>query len=268
MKSLTLKFSRTLSATALLAVAALSLPMSALAKDHGKDKDKDRGKGPNKNEDRGHGHGNDPKSNHGAAVSAVAKDNARRNVAAAAEQRQTSEARADRNARIATAAVNADRREAAQNRAIVADRTDRSNARIAAERSSRNNSREYYQSRPRSTFSITLGDGYAGRGYYYGPANSPYYYEGTGVQYYRSRDLVPSNYFNDGNNNGSSNRFRGHSVSASVQRALAERGFYRGPVDGDIGPGSRRAIAHFQEEHGLRPSGEIDEPLLRALRLD
>src|SRR5262245_2426529 len=32
--------------------------------------------------------------------------------------------------------------------------------------------RTYFYSRPRSSFVLTLGTGYAGRGYYYGPANS------------------------------------------------------------------------------------------------
>lgn len=54
---------------------------------------------------------------------------------------------------------------------------------------------------------------------------------------------------------------------AAVQRALQERGFYRGQVDGLIGPMSVRAIMTFQSEAGLPPTGEIDSPLLLALRL-
>jgi hypothetical protein len=34
--------------------------------------------------------------------------------------------------------------------------------------------RQSYLSRPRSTFVLSLGTGYAGRGYYYGPPNCPY----------------------------------------------------------------------------------------------
>lgn len=55
--------------------------------------------------------------------------------------------------------------------------------------------------------------------------------------------------------------------SVAVQRALAERGYYYGAIDGQIGPMSRRAIAAFQAEAGLPPTGEITSSLLRALRL-
>lgn len=56
-------------------------------------------------------------------------------------------------------------------------------------------------------------------------------------------------------------------TGADVQHALAERGFYYGPIDGLIGPMSRRAIAAFQAEAGLAPTGEINASLLRALGL-
>ncbi len=57
-------------------------------------------------------------------------------------------------------------------------------------------------------------------------------------------------------------------LGVEVQRALRGRGFYRGPIDGDIGPGSRSAIRSYQNAHGLPVSGRIDEPLLRSLHLD
>ena len=53
----------------------------------------------------------------------------------------------------------------------------------------------------------------------------------------------------------------------SVQRALAERGFYYGAIDGLIGPMTRGAIASFQSEAGLPVTGEIHASLLRALGL-
>jgi len=58
------------------------------------------------------------------------------------------------------------------------------------------------------------------------------------------------------------------STGADVQRALARRGYYHGPVDGDIGPGTRRAIARYQSANGLRPTGEINSSLLRSLHID
>lgn len=122
--------------------------------------------------------------------------------------------------------------------------------------------REYYFSRPRSSFSITLGTGYAGRGYYYGPAGADYYYERPGVTYYRTVTTIPREY-----GYRSEPVYRPSSTSASVQAALARRGYYHGPIDGDIGPGSRRAIARYQADHGLRPTGLITSSLLSALRL-
>lgn len=54
---------------------------------------------------------------------------------------------------------------------------------------------------------------------------------------------------------------------AEVQRALARRGYYSGPIDGVIGAGSRAAIRAFQADHGLAATGEINGPTVRALGL-
>ena len=35
--------------------------------------------------------------------------------------------------------------------------------------------------------------------------------------------------------------------------------------DGAIGPASQRAISNFQEDHGLRPTGLINDALLGSL---
>jgi hypothetical protein len=56
------------------------------------------------------------------------------------------------------------------------------------------------------------------------------------------------------------------SVEIDVQRGLARRGYYRGRIDGDIGPGSRSSIRAFQSDHGLAPTGRIDRYLLESLR--
>ncbi|MDJ0930651.1 peptidoglycan-binding domain-containing protein [Breoghania sp.] len=40
-----------------------------------------------------------------------------------------------------------------------------------------------------------------------------------------------------------------------IQGALKVLGFYRMRIDGDYGPGSRRAAAEFQESQGYRPTG-------------
>ena len=120
--------------------------------------------------------------------------------------------------------------------------------------------RRHYSSRPRSTFILTFGNGYAGRGYYYGPPNSPYYYERSDVRYYATREAAPRGYYgNDG--------YRSNSEDAAVQRALARRGYYHGSIDGQLGPQSRRAIARYQRDHGLRETGTITSGLLQSLGL-
>ena len=55
------------------------------------------------------------------------------------------------------------------------------------------------------------------------------------------------------------------SIEADVQRALRRFGYYRGSIDGDIGPRSRAAIREFQADTGLRVTGRIDGSLLRSL---
>ena len=57
------------------------------------------------------------------------------------------------------------------------------------------------------------------------------------------------------------------SLEAEIQIALQRRGYYRGSVDGDIGPETRAAIRHFQFDNDLAPSGRIDRELLSALRI-
>jgi hypothetical protein len=57
------------------------------------------------------------------------------------------------------------------------------------------------------------------------------------------------------------------STDAAVQRALNRRGYYDGPADGSLGPGSRRAISRFQRDNGLQVTGTVTPGLLRALRI-
>jgi hypothetical protein len=56
-------------------------------------------------------------------------------------------------------------------------------------------------------------------------------------------------------------------VTAQVQRALAARGYYYGPIDGILGPGTRSAIQRYQIDHGLYATAAIDEPTLYRLGL-
>lgn len=121
---------------------------------------------------------------------------------------------------------------------------------------------DYYYRYPRSSFTVTFGTGYLGRGYYYGPPGAAYYYDAPGVVYYRTRSAVPRAYWNDYYDGDRSVHW---SLEARVQRALSRRGYYYGPIDGDIGPGSRRAIARYQALNGLPVTGTITRSLLRSL---
>lgn len=58
-----------------------------------------------------------------------------------------------------------------------------------------------------------------------------------------------------------------YAVAAGVQAALARLGYYRGMIDGVIGPQSHYAIEAFQADHGLPVTGQIDAGLLRALSI-
>jgi Putative peptidoglycan binding domain len=54
----------------------------------------------------------------------------------------------------------------------------------------------------------------------------------------------------------------GAPVSIEVQTALQQQGYYEGPIDGIVGPGTEAAIAAYQQENGLRVTGTITRGLL------
>ena len=54
-------------------------------------------------------------------------------------------------------------------------------------------------------------------------------------------------------------------VIADVQAALQEQGYYRGEVDGLLGPLTREALTAYQSDHGLYTTAAIDEPTLDSL---
>jgi hypothetical protein len=57
-------------------------------------------------------------------------------------------------------------------------------------------------------------------------------------------------------------------VRQELQSRLADRGFYDGPIDGEIGPATLEAISHFQWSQGLEPTGYVDAATSRALGMD
>jgi hypothetical protein len=56
-------------------------------------------------------------------------------------------------------------------------------------------------------------------------------------------------------------------VVADVQAALQEQGYYKGEVDGLLGPLTRQALADYQTAAGLYATETIDEPTLESLGL-
>lgn len=54
-------------------------------------------------------------------------------------------------------------------------------------------------------------------------------------------------------------------VVADVQSILQEQGYYRGEVDGLVGPLTQEALAAYQSAQGLEPTAAIDQPTLESL---
>ena len=53
---------------------------------------------------------------------------------------------------------------------------------------------------------------------------------------------------------------------AAVQRALGALGYDAGPPDGQMGPRTQAAIAAFQRDRGIAPTGRVDAATIAALR--
>jgi hypothetical protein len=84
-----------------------------------------------------------------------------------------------------------------------------------------------------------------GYGYPYGYGYGYGYPYGYGYDY---------NYYGDSAyGNGYGNRYRGQSTVVEVQRQLAQAGYYRGSIDGIMGPQTRRAIRAYERsrEYGM-----------------
>lgn len=58
-----------------------------------------------------------------------------------------------------------------------------------------------------------------------------------------------------------------YSVTGMVEKMLADAGYYAGPLDGKISQQFREAVARFQTDHNLPPTGVINEALLKNLGL-
>lgn len=56
-------------------------------------------------------------------------------------------------------------------------------------------------------------------------------------------------------------------IVADVQSVLQEQGYYRGEVDGLVGPLTQEALAAYQSNAGLEQTAAIDQPTLESLGL-
>jgi peptidoglycan hydrolase-like protein with peptidoglycan-binding domain len=54
-------------------------------------------------------------------------------------------------------------------------------------------------------------------------------------------------------------------IMTEIQRELARRGFYDGPIDGVHGPKTDSAIRDFEQAAGLKPSAQLNEALLQVM---
>jgi hypothetical protein len=61
--------------------------------------------------------------------------------------------------------------------------------------------------------------------------------------------------------------YRVASRVAEAQRRLARAGYYHGPIDGILGPRTRRAIQAYERDHNMSAYGVIDRKLLREIAL-
>jgi Putative peptidoglycan binding domain len=58
-----------------------------------------------------------------------------------------------------------------------------------------------------------------------------------------------------------------YGLGTAVQTKLTQLGYYHGPIDGVIGPGTQKSIKSFQQAEGQPVTGLINPGLLKALKL-
>jgi hypothetical protein len=113
--------------------------------------------------------------------------------------------------------------------------------------------------------------GYGYPYYSYGPSVSfgfgyPYYSYGYPYGYYGSypNDYSYGYYSYDRSGYGA---YANGSIVIQVQSRLARAGYYRGAIDGVMGPRTRYAIQAYERDHGLRMDGVISGSLIRNMGL-
>ncbi len=106
--------------------------------------------------------------------------------------------------------------------------------------------------------------------YYYGyPYGYGYYPYGYGNNYGYGYGYDDSGAYDDqyGYGQSSYGDQSANSTVAAAQEKLAREGYYRGQIDGVLGPETRHALVRYQSQHGLRITGELTSDTLDALSL-
>jgi hypothetical protein len=146
------------------------------------------------------------------------------------------------------------RRREARHRVVAAHPVDRNSFAVAK----RNvivvpHNRAWWVARYPHTRFVLFGGGYYywGGGYWYpaygyDPSYNSYAY---GEPVYGYNNLAPGQ------------------VLENVQTALRNQGYYRGAIDGLVGPQTRAALAAYQRDHNLVVTAAVDEPTLVTLGL-
>ena len=119
---------------------------------------------------------------------------------------------------------------------------------------------------------------YPSRSYSYGGYRSygygyPYYSYGPSVSfgfgYPYSYGYYPYDYSYGyyGYNRPGYDTYANGSIVIQVQSRLARAGYYRGAIDGAMGPRTHYAIQAYERDHGMRVDGAISGQLLRNMGL-
>jgi hypothetical protein len=129
----------------------------------------------------------------------------------------------------------------------------------------------YGYSYPYRSYSSYGSYGYGYPYYSYGPSVSfgfgypySYGYYPYGYSSYYPYDYTYGYY---GYNRSGYGAYANGSVVIQVQSRLARAGYYRGAIDGVMGPRTRYAIQAYERDHGLRADGAISRSLLRNMGL-
>jgi hypothetical protein len=102
------------------------------------------------------------------------------------------------------------------------------------------------------------------RGHYWG--GGPYWgWYGDSYPYYGSYDYEDGDY-SDAPTSPSAVAPSEQTIFA-VQKELAKLGYYRGQIDGIVGPETTKAISWFQSVDTLTVTGRIDDQTLKALQI-